>query len=85
MAKVQIKIHQSVEEQNASFGGGRVGSSRACNECSIQAGQANGGCAPTQSPCKIEAITIGANLEANKRTIFVLSAEPEGQRRLDNP
>ena len=80
MAKVQIKIHQSVEEQNASFGGGRVGSSRACNEWRIQAGQPNGSGAPPQSPFTVKAISPGTNVEAIKRTIFV-----DGQRRLDNP
>ena len=73
-----------MEEQNASFGSGRVGSSRACNECAIQAEQANGSGAPTHSPFKVEAISPGSNVEANKRTIFVLSVEPKGQRRLDN-
>ena len=68
-------------------GGGRVGTSRrACNEWRIQAGHPNDSGAPPQSPFKVEAISTATNVEAHVRTVFALSVEPEGQRRLDyNP
>ena len=75
------------KEQNAPIGGGRVGTSRrACNEWRIQAGHPNDSGAPPQSPFKVEAIsTATTNVVAHVRTVFALSVEPEGQRRLDNP